>query len=208
MELVDLVAQRGQYWDTKEQKFVDEYNNNCSDILLPMAIWSAVWTTNVQSEGRNEKLLRIIRERANADRELRPKKEHTGYVITNFVEKTGRPSQSIPIFKWYETTIQSPFPVAETAFETAKSEVYRAIFADGIGAKIGIEGRGEDIPPEYGTEIFNYDMGKKNAVFGIKYRANCRDGYWEFTLQHSLPLTAFPVDMLPEKSKNVEKSRK
>ena len=35
----------------------------------------------------NENLLRISRERANADRGLKPKKEHTGYVVMNMQEK-------------------------------------------------------------------------------------------------------------------------
>lgn len=35
----------------------------------------------------NENLLRISRERANADRGLKPKKEHTGYVVMNMQKR-------------------------------------------------------------------------------------------------------------------------
>ena len=37
--------------------------------------------------GLNKNLLRIARERANADRKLKPKKEHTGYVVVASEEK-------------------------------------------------------------------------------------------------------------------------
>lgn len=197
MELSDLVAQRSQYWDTEEQKFVDEYNKNCSDIMLPMAVWSAVWATMVQNGERNENLLRIIRERANADRNLRPKKEHTGYLILSFTEKKVQATSALMITQAYETVIQSPFPVATTSLEAAKKEICRALFKDGICAKIGIEGRTSDIVTDHGAVMLNRDVGKFNIAYGIKYRANCRDGYWEFTLQHSKPLAEIPVDMLP-----------
>lgn len=39
-------------------------------------------------KGLNENLLRIARERANADRKLKPKKEHTGYVVVVSSEKS------------------------------------------------------------------------------------------------------------------------
>ena len=37
-------------------------------------------------KGLNANLLRISRERANADRSLRPKKEHTGYAVVRSME--------------------------------------------------------------------------------------------------------------------------
>ena len=40
--------------------------------------------------GLNKNLLRIARERANADRKLRPKKTHTGYVVLTSSEKEYR----------------------------------------------------------------------------------------------------------------------
>lgn len=208
MDLAELVSEKIQYWDEAEQAWVEEDNQNCTDIILPKSVWTVVWKSIVQPGERCENLLRIIRERANADRNLRPKKEHTGYLILSFTEKKVRATPTLPITQAYETVIQSPYPVATTPLEVAKKEICRALFKDGICAKIGIKGRTSDIMTDQGTEMPSREAGKSNIAFGIKYRANCRDGYWEFTLQHSKPLTEFPVDMLPEKSKNVEKSRK
>lgn len=208
MDLAEIVSQKIEYWDAEDEKWVKDLNDNCTDIMLPKGVWAAVWRSMTQNEKRYNNLLRIITERANADRDLRPKKEHTGYLLLSSAERQIRPTTSLRITQAYDTVIQSPFPVALTPLEVAKEEICRAIFADGIGAKIGIEGRIKDLGIDQGEEVASYDVGKKNAVFAIKYRANCRDGYWEITLQHTKPLTAFPVDMLPEKSKNVEKSRK
>lgn len=199
MELSKLVAARIQFWDAEQETWVEEENENCTDIMLPKAVWAAVLATMVESGERNENLLRIIRERANADRNLRPKKEHTGYVLLSFTEKKVRATPSLMITQAYETVIQSPYPVATTPLEVAKKEICRSLFKDGICAKIGIAGRTSDIETDQGAEIPSWEAGKSNVAFGIKYRANCRDGYWEITLQHSKPLTAFPADMLPGK---------
>lgn len=60
----------------------------------------------------NANLLRISRERANADRGLRPKKVHTGYVVVMSSEKeirykTGR--NKLLTAKVWETVLQSPY---------------------------------------------------------------------------------------------------
>lgn len=62
----------------------------------------------------NANLLRISRERANADRGLRPKKIHTGYVVVMSSEKeirykTGR--NKLLTAKVWETVLQSPYSV-------------------------------------------------------------------------------------------------
>ena len=62
----------------------------------------------------NANLLRILRERANADRVLRPKKVHTGYVVVMSSEKeirykTGR--NKLLTAKVWETVLQSPYSV-------------------------------------------------------------------------------------------------
>lgn len=64
--------------------------------------------------GLNENLLRIARERANADRKLKPKKEHTGYVVLSSTEKEYR--YKIDRRNWktvvlWETVLQSPYSI-------------------------------------------------------------------------------------------------
>ena len=69
---------------------------------------------NTYLRGLNENLLRISRERANADRQLRPKKEHTGYVVVSSAEKEisykDYYGKSKKVMLW-ETVLQSPYSV-------------------------------------------------------------------------------------------------
>ena len=61
----------------------------------------------------NANLLRITKERANAERGLKPKKEHNGYVVLTSVEKESRYKDSYghprTITLW-ETAMETPIP--------------------------------------------------------------------------------------------------
>ena len=68
-------------------------------------------------KGLNANLLRVSRERANGDRRLRPKKEHTGYVVEFSMEKDYR--YKVSRYAWetvtlWETVIQSPYSMEFT----------------------------------------------------------------------------------------------
>lgn len=62
----------------------------------------------------NANLLRITKERANAERGLKPKKEHNGYVVLTSVEKESRYKDSYghprTITLW-ETAMETPYTV-------------------------------------------------------------------------------------------------
>lgn len=64
--------------------------------------------------GLNKNLLRIARERSNADRKLRPKKTHTGYVVLASSEKEYRYKtmrKETAVAGLWETALQSPYSV-------------------------------------------------------------------------------------------------
>lgn len=73
----------------------------------------------------NENLLRISRERANADRGLKPKKEHTGYVVMNMQEKKlqRKNSRGYYTITLWETVLQSPYSVDFTE-EQARYQIH------------------------------------------------------------------------------------
>ena len=80
-------------------------------------------------KGLNANLLRISRERANADRSLRPKKEHTGYAVVRSMEKEYR--YKISRHSWgkvmlWETVIQSPYSMEFTE-EQARKQIRREL---------------------------------------------------------------------------------
>ena len=83
--------------------------------------------------GLNENLLRIARERANADRKLKPKKEHTGYVVVSSTEKEYRYKINRRDFETatlWETVLQSPYSIDFTE-EQARRQMRELIGNDG-----------------------------------------------------------------------------
>ena len=68
--------------------------------------------------GLNENLLRIARERANADRKLKPKKEHTGYVVVSSTEKEYR-------YKINRRDFETATPVSYTHLDVYKRQQLR-----------------------------------------------------------------------------------
>ena len=95
-------------------------------------------------QGLNENLLRISKERANADRKLKPKKEHTGYVVVSSTEKEYRYKVNRRDFETvmlWETVLQTPYPIDFTE-EQAREETKELIGNDGRGnwliARLGI----------------------------------------------------------------------
>jgi len=82
--------------------------------------------------GLNKNLLRIAKERANADRKLKPKKEHTGYVVVASEEKEYRyrDGKKWKKAKLWETVLQSYYSVDFTE-EEARTQIERDLFPKG-----------------------------------------------------------------------------
>ena len=152
--------------------------------------------------GLNVNLLRIAKERANAERKLRPKKEHTGYVVVSSTEKEYRyhiPGESRPgIVKLWETVMQSPYTVDFTEEQAEKLIAGDLAPKDEtwLVAKIGINGsyRGKYEKMIAKTDSSD-DFLQRNIMFPISMRANFRTGYWEAFFLHTKPLGIVPADM-------------
>lgn len=151
----------------------------------------------------NENLLRISRERANADRKLKPKKQHTGYVVVLSTEKNHR--YRVNRKDWdsvvlWETVIQSPYSVEFTA-DQARHQIMQELFPKDKPweiSRIGINGRYKG---EYADMLqdkaVDDDFKQRNiSLSRLKsFRANYRTGFWELVITHTKPLTAVPEDM-------------
>ena len=149
----------------------------------------------------NANLLRISRERANADRWLRPKKVHTGYVVVMSSEKEIRYKNGrnkLLTAKVWETVLQSPYSVDFTESQTRQLiEEDLLTRENGLLAEVGItlicHGNGYEAL----TEEENWKEIKflHNALFSRQLRANYRAGYWEYIIQHTKPLGIVPTEM-------------
>lgn len=168
------------------------------------------WKREVEKEraesahqrGLNENLLRIAKERANADRKLRPKKEHSGYVVVISSEKTYRykNGRRLKSTKLWETVIQSPYSIEFSAKQTKKLILQEFFPETGEwkAARLGID---RWIAGDYEDFLQTADEDEeamKQNVALMEYRsfrANYRAGYWEMILVHTRPLGVVPKDM-------------
>ena len=108
--------------DKKINQIQSEAQSRITDAEKKIAKNTAEWEKKLAAEqqesalqrGLNANLLRITKERANAERDLKPKKEHTGYVVLTSVEKESRYKDSYghprTITLW-ETAMETPYTV-------------------------------------------------------------------------------------------------
>lgn len=151
----------------------------------------------------NENLLRISRERANADRNLRPKKKHSGYVVISSTEKVYRykaRNRNWAVVTLWETVLQIPYS-ADFTEDQARRQMMTDLFPDEPLAKSLLDKIG--ITAVYGKEYAEMIEDKKwcenpgllNVMLDWRLKANYRTGYWEVLFFHTKSLGIVPPDM-------------
>ena len=142
----------------------------------------------------NKTLLEISKNRANADRKLRPKKEHSGYVVVSSTEKKykykdGRNLKEIDV---WETVLQSPYNM-DFSEKQVRKQIQENLFNDKwLIAEIGINA----IWDKSIKELFDDEEYKDlNCKIEEKIRANYKSGYWEIIYTHLKPLDVVPKEM-------------
>lgn len=129
----------------------------------------------------NANLLRISRERANAKRGLKPKKEHEGYLVLSSQQFVYRRK---PCWK---TVVQTPYH-ASLPIDSIMPQLTDDLM-NSYGARLGLK-----------TAVPRFeDMGKAtdNTLFSKNYKANYKSGFWEVEYLHTHAI-AVPEDMRKE----------
>lgn len=196
--------------DKKIHQIQSEAQSRITDAEKKIAKNTAEWEKKLAAEqqesalqrGLNANLLRITKERANAERGLKPKKEHNGYVVLTSVEKESRYKDSYghprAITLW-ETAMETPYTVDFEA-EQVRGLIRELTQEDEDGnwpiCRIGIT---ENYPGKYANMIQNKEWHEKykehNVMLERWLKANYRSGYWELVFLHTKPLAVVPPDM-------------
>lgn len=151
----------------------------------------------------NANLLRISKERANADRNMKPKKEHTGFVVVSSAEKEHRYRDSNGYWKavtLWETVLQSPYSVDFTE-EQARKQMKDELFqkdesGNWLIQKIGITSSyNNGFAKMIGDKAWREIHHQYNVMLDRHLRANFRAGYWDIVFIHTKPLGVIPNDM-------------
>lgn len=169
--------------------------------------WRAALEAEKAESGRqralNANLLRIAKERANADRKLKPKKEHTGYGVVfsgekDYRYKIGR--RNMITVRLWETVIQSPYTV-DMPEDLARSQIKEELIRkDDAGVSlINRIGVNRYYPGSYADMVDDpqwcEELENSNIMLELNLRVNFRSGYWEAVFFHTKPLGVVPKDM-------------
>lgn len=133
--------------------------------------------------GLNQNLLRISRERANAKRGIKPKKEHDGYILLDSTEytyplripkKKGYDLRKLPCWKVRIQSIYDasmPFDVIEKNLEEDLLKVF--------GAKLGVSSLINNFENRKLDYINNLWESDERFIFKTSYKQNFKSGFWE-----------------------------
>ena len=149
----------------------------------------------------NQNLKRIIRERANADRKIKPKKERSGYVVLSSRQKKYRYKKNkndmVEVYLW-ETVIQTPYVVAFSA-EQAMTETGELFERDEQGCwligRLGIDGEYDRKYEDMLADSRCASWKDYNIIVEKIFNANGKAGYWEIIITHTKPLENISTEL-------------
>ncbi|MGM9684434.1 MAG: hypothetical protein ACI3XQ_12625 [Eubacteriales bacterium] len=152
--------------------------------------------------GLNQDFKRIARERANADRGVKPKKERSGYVVLSSRQKKYRYKENrhemAEVYLW-ETVIQTPYVVSFTA-EQVMTETQELFERDEQGHwLIGRLGIADVYSGKYEEMLVDKQCATwkdYNIIVEKIFNANVKVGYWEIIITHTKPLDNIGTELL------------
>lgn len=146
----------------------------------------------------NSTLLQMHKKDANVSRDLRPKKQHSGYVVQKSRQRDVRfrMGKAQVCARVFETVIQTPFSTQlpmDLAIQAAKELRMEGEWSI---EKIGIQEIELGGYERFVKANQERDPREKNIAVDISWTANYSTRFWEATIQHTLPLTEVPAEML------------
>ena len=132
-----------------------------------------------------EKVLRIMKERANKDRGIKGKKDNPGYELISS-ERYFYSTSKTQGFDMYKTLIQTPFPSElnrSQVIELWKYDDDRCDWFESIG--IGVQ---FDIGNNASYYFFNItkQLEERSDIYiSTAFKRNFKTGYWEATIIHN-----------------------
>jgi len=192
----------------------------------------------VKAELRNEKslntnLVRIMRERANRARGIRPKKNHDGYIVLGSRQWTEKYMEEVwdskehaekygngeyrshavkhgylrlekKIVNTWRSIIQTPYS-ASLPIEPVRARVKKEIGK--VSADIGVEYHIDETNKDncYDWQIPDYEECA-NMLYRAQYSANYKTGFWELTIYTTKSLRV-PENRCPVKQERTQRQK-
>ena len=170
--------------DMLEKKFKEEFQNiqklKNEQISENEKSIAALTEQLKHQKELNDNLLRISKERANAKRGLKPKKERSGFIALSleqyvYVMKSFGNTKDIPCWK---VRIQTPYDssLEYTKVQSLMHDNNKYLLGQCLGVSIlWSNNRMKEISVGDIDEL----LKDKTIVFNTKFRANIKQGFWE-----------------------------
>lgn len=162
-------ANEKDMWD-KMQKLYEQLNEK-DDVIEKKEREIARLKEDLQNaESLNQNLKRIARERSNAKRGVKPKKERSGYIMlycNQYRQKYGKNNYA----NTWHCRIQTPWDASLNLNEIGKTmynDLSQALYAMGVRTIQPVDKDGE------------YQDWDDCVLYRKSFAANYRSGYWEF----------------------------
>lgn len=135
---------------------------------------------------KNENLFRIMKERSNAQRGLKPKKTRFGYIaLDNKKINYKIKYKNFNKFKYknieaYKIRLQTPYISSALDIYDARDKIINDICYVGVGSELPIDGI--FYKDEYSLDEFDDSVTSKkeeSICFDLKFIANYKSGFWE-----------------------------
>lgn len=165
-----------------------------TDYLLTSEEYKAIQLQINQLKKINESLMRINKERSNAERRLAPKKVRYGYLVLHSSERKVSGGWGRTGEEW-QTDIETPFPAAisekfvryildQDLFENSDMKILNSI---------GIT-RVKFMDQYYAS---SREEEKENVLYKYMLRANYKTNYWEVSIYHTKSIVGVPQELRP-----------
>lgn len=139
------------------------------------------------AKNKNNNLIRIMRERANAKRGLTPKKTNPGYMVLSSEQYDYRykpeDARNVATVRIWRTVLQSPYD-ATIPIKQARDDIEQELHDEVLGQ---MRFRWME-QKEYAVIKYTDENGVEregNNLFKWTYKANYKSGFWEVVLYHT-----------------------
>ena len=162
-----------------------------------------------EAQGLNVNLLRIMKERANAERHISPKEQRSGYLVLQSLQwkqkytleipfeqwKSQNPKANLKLYRKYETRVADAWQtIIQTPYDSSlplvqiEDVIWSDLKTQKILSSMGFRQRCSSSENGNYRIWENKDGSPMNGIYSWSLCANFKDGFWTLKLYHTLPI--------------------
>lgn len=188
--LTEIVRDKVSAESKAEAKWAPVVNELTQQVAALKARVAELEDINGQFASFGKHLLKINRERANAVRNIRPRKAGSGFIIRSMKESwvTANNHQK----RCYITTIETPYILKMSLDDIDPEAISRDVFGEVFDVEFPEDRNShiEDLAYKTDTPLWNNKENASYSEYNVIFKRNWqtgRNGYWELVCWHTKP---------------------